>query len=322
MAPAAPGHAAAPLPPLPDAPLPRPLRVAVLSCNEQGEDFAEALAGVAGAEVVGVVRAPAPRPRSVWKRLRLIYRRRGPAGLLALPVRKARGLLASLLPARREVPAARRAAIPVLEVDRFESDRGLEALRSLAPDLAVVVSTYVLKESVFALPRFGSINLHCGRLPDYKGAPPAFWELYNGEPRVGVTVHRVTALLDAGPILATAEFPIDVAPPGDPMLYADRVWRETLCAAGRDLMGQVVGAIAAGAARERPQGSTSHPVYRFPDWKTVRALRARVKARRAAGGERSAGAAPSAPHELRHPRGADGEPRQRVVGPDGHPAES
>jgi methionyl-tRNA formyltransferase len=169
----------------------------------------------------------------------------------------------------------------VVHIKRFETPEGLDALRALSPDLAVVDGTYILKEPVFSLPRFGSVNLHCGRLPDYKGAPPGFWELYNGEPEVGVTVHRVTARLDAGPVLASTTVPIEHAPSDDPMVYVNRLWRESLRREGIRLLCEVAAAVAAGTARARPQGTTTHPTYRFPDWRVVKELRARVRERRA-----------------------------------------
>lgn len=267
------------LPPLPREPLAAPLRVVVLTCSDIGVRCATALAEVPGVELAGLVWSESPRPKTFAKRLKLLYDRQGVRGLLALPVRKTRSLGARLLGRRATADAL---PFPVTRVERFERGDGLAALRYLAPDLAVVFGTYVLKPEVFALPRFGSINLHCGRLPDYKGAPPAFWELLNGEREVGVTVHRVTAKLDAGPILAARTFPLDPAPSGDPVRYADGVWRDTLLPEGIRMVCDTVAAIARGAAEERAQGATTHPLYRFPDRHTVAELRRAVRGRRTA----------------------------------------
>jgi methionyl-tRNA formyltransferase len=186
----------------------------------------------------------------------------------------------ALLDRRREAADAKRRTIPVIEVDSFASDAGLAALRALDPDLGVVDGTNVLKEATFGMPRFGSINLHCGWLPDYRGAPAGFWELLRGERTVGVTIHRVTAAVDAGPILAQEATVLDPAPPGDPMRYLEELRQHTLAPIGVRLLEQVVGAIARGEAMERPQGPTDNPTFRYPDVKTVRDLRRRVRRRR------------------------------------------
>jgi methionyl-tRNA formyltransferase len=52
-----------------------------------------------------------------------------------------------------------------------------------------------------AAPRLGALNVHPSLLPAYRGKEPLFWALLRGEHEVGVTVHRMTEEVDAGPIL-------------------------------------------------------------------------------------------------------------------------
>ena len=264
-----------PLPPLPTAPLAEPLRVVVLTCSADGWEAAEALAGLPGVALRGVVQTPLTKPKSFRARLRAVYRYHGSAGVLRIPLNQIRGRLNRAESARRGT-----GEVPLLSFANFHDADCLAALRDIAPDLAVVDGTYVLRDSVFLLPRFGSINLHCGRLPDYRGAPPAFWELYNGEREVGVTVHRVTAKLDEGPILQQELFPLDPTPPGDPMEYVTDLWRRVLRPNGLRMVGETVARIAAGTSRERAQGGSDAPTYRRPDLSAKRQLRARVEARR------------------------------------------
>lgn len=84
-----------------------------------------------------------------------------------------------------------------------------ELLKELRADLGIAIGAPILKEQLFSVPRYGSINLHKGRLPDYRGMPPAFWELKNGENEVGCTVHRITTGLDRGDILLEKVLPVD-----------------------------------------------------------------------------------------------------------------
>ncbi|MDF1505730.1 formyltransferase family protein [Roseisolibacter sp. H3M3-2] len=264
------------LPPLPTAPLDEPLRVVVLTCGPHGRESAAALVGLEGVEVVGVLRAPLPRPRTFVRRLKVFYRRHGPAGLARLPFRRLAGLLAR--GADDGAPDGP-GAVPVVEIDSFVSAAGLDALRAMRPHLGVVDGTNVLKPATFAIPTFGSVNLHCGKLPEYRGAPPGFWELYNGERQVGVTIHRVTQELDGGPILAQSILPLEPAPREEPMAYLRALLERRLRPLGISLLREVVASVAAGRAVERPQPPGPHETYRFPDFRTVRELRRRVRAR-------------------------------------------
>ncbi len=73
------------------------------------------------------------------------------------------------------------------------------------PDLLVVHGAPVLHERVFGVPSSGTINVHYGIAPEYRGTSTLFWALYRRDfEHVGVTVHRVTSDLDGGPVLGHA----------------------------------------------------------------------------------------------------------------------
>jgi methionyl-tRNA formyltransferase len=144
----------------------------------------------------------------------------------------------------------------------------------------VVAGTYILGETVFTIPRLGSVNLHSGKAPEYRGAAPGFWELYNGEREVGITIHRVATALDAGNILLQEAFPLDPMPPGDPLAYLERYRREVLQPNGVRLLVRAVADIASGRVHEQPQDPARARTYRTPDYRAIRELRRRVEARR------------------------------------------
>ena len=83
-------------------------------------------------------------------------------------------------------------------------------LRELKPDLIFVTGfPWRLPAELLSLPRLGSINTHPAALPKYRGPNPVFWQMMNGETEVGMTVHRMDAEFDTGPILAQGTMPID-----------------------------------------------------------------------------------------------------------------
>jgi methionyl-tRNA formyltransferase len=87
------------------------------------------------------------------------------------------------------------------------------ALADMEVDLGIVFTFRRVPDGVAALPRHGTVNLHPTLLPAYRGAN-GFRALYDGEPRIGATLHYLTTEFDAGPILAQASesTPEDVQP--------------------------------------------------------------------------------------------------------------
>jgi methionyl-tRNA formyltransferase len=75
-------------------------------------------------------------------------------------------------------------------------------------------SLQVISGEVLQAPRIGCFNLHPGPLPRYAGLNPVCWALYFGETTHGVTLHRMTAEIDAGPIVYQSVFPVSEADNG------------------------------------------------------------------------------------------------------------
>lgn len=75
---------------------------------------------------------------------------------------------------------------------------------------AVLVLTFPwrIPAAVLALPPQGFLNVHFAALPGYRGPEPTFWQLRNGEPAGAVTVHRMEADFDTGPVLVAEPVPI------------------------------------------------------------------------------------------------------------------
>jgi len=74
-------------------------------------------------------------------------------------------------------------------------------IKSLEPDLIVIVAFRILPKEVFTIPKYGSFNLHASLLPKYRGAAPINWAVINGEKETGVTTFFLDEKVDTGKII-------------------------------------------------------------------------------------------------------------------------
>lgn len=96
--------------------------------------------------------------------------------------------------------------IPVRQFERISRQEGLDALRSLSPDLFVTAAFgQILSQKVLDIPRLGTVNVHASLLPRYRGAAPINWCLIEGERVTGVTTMMTDRGIDTGDILLTRE---------------------------------------------------------------------------------------------------------------------
>ena len=98
--------------------------------------------------------------------------------------------------------------LPVLQPVKLKDDLFIEQLRALQADLQIVVAFRMLPEMVWAMPRYGTFNLHASLLPQYRGAAPINWAIINGETETGVTTFFLTHEIDTGRIIRQAKLPV------------------------------------------------------------------------------------------------------------------
>ncbi len=99
---------------------------------------------------------------------------------------------------------AERRQLPVFQPKSLKSKAFAKTLAALAPDLQVVVAFRMLPESVWSLPRLGTVNVHGSLLPAYRGAAPIHWAVTNGETETGVSVFFLQHAIDTGRLLLQA----------------------------------------------------------------------------------------------------------------------
>ena len=98
--------------------------------------------------------------------------------------------------------------LPVLQPVKMKDPDFVELLRSFQADLQVVVAFRMLPEVVWAMPRFGTFNVHAALLPQYRGAAPINWAVINGETQTGVTTFFLDHDIDTGRIIMQKPFEI------------------------------------------------------------------------------------------------------------------
>ena len=105
--------------------------------------------------------------------------------------------------------------IPVLQPQTLRNAEAQAELAALQPDLMVVVAYgLILPQAVLDIPRLGCINSHASLLPRWRGAAPIQRAVEAGDTESGVTVMRMEAGLDTGPMLLKVTTPISAEDTG------------------------------------------------------------------------------------------------------------
>jgi len=153
---------------------------------------------------------------------------------------------------RRVVPSAvKRVALerdlPLFQPQSLRLPAAVAQLAAWEPDIIVVAAFgQILRQDVLNLPLHGCINVHASLLPRWRGAAPISAAILAGDEVTGVTVMRMDAGLDTGPILAQREEPIH---PDDTSVTLG----ERLARLGADLLVETLPAYLAGNLAPQPQ---------------------------------------------------------------------
>ena len=143
--------------------------------------------------------------------------------------------------------AARERGLPVFTPASVNTPEWRERIAALRPDLILsVYYRHMIGTKLLALPRLGAWNLHGSLLPRYRGRAPINWAILHGEPRIGMTLHRMVKAADAGAIVDQEGVNLS------PRDTAEQAFRKVLPCARRVLARQI-DALLAGTATETPQ---------------------------------------------------------------------
>ena len=143
--------------------------------------------------------------------------------------------------------AARAKGIPVFTPEKVNTPEWIDRIAALQPEL--ILSVYyrnMISPRILALPRLGAFNLHGSLLPKYRGRAPINWAVLHGEPRIGMTLHRMVKAPDAGAIVDQEG--VDIGPRDT----AEQAFRKVL-PCGRRVIERQIDALLAGTAKETAQ---------------------------------------------------------------------
>lgn len=137
-----------------------------------------------GHKVLGIIEsAPRKNTRSLWELAKFAY-----------------GLINRNYKNLRTLSALHR--IPYYCMSNGCDNNLADWLRKLSPDLIVIhTMPQLLRQNIFSIPRFGTINLHQSYLPEYRGPNPDFWHYHDMVMNPGVTVHYIDDGADTGDII-------------------------------------------------------------------------------------------------------------------------
>jgi methionyl-tRNA formyltransferase len=125
-----------------------------------------------------------------------------------------------------------------------------------SPDIGLIYGAPILRPCLFQIPKLGTLGIHHGRLPDYRGKKTTFWAMYRGEPQAFVTIQKVTAGLDQGDVVKEGQVTIG-------RLSYGEVWRR-LEAVGLDLYMEAICELAKDPDRLTEKRAPGGKLYRDP----------------------------------------------------------
>jgi len=106
--------------------------------------------------------------------------------------------------------ASQELGLPLYQPEKIRDPDAVERLRSLAPDLLIVVAYgQIIPRAVLDIPRLGALNVHASLLPRWRGAAPVARAILAGDKETGVSIMKMDEQLDHGPVLAVRATPIE-----------------------------------------------------------------------------------------------------------------
>ena len=143
------------------------------------------------------------------------------------------------------------ADIPVFQPEKLRRPEAIEELKQWQPDFYVVAAFgQILPQAVLDIPPHGSINIHASLLPRWRGAAPIQAVIRAGDAETGITIMRMDAGLDTGPILSQRAIPLAPDETGQSL-------HDKLADLGGDLLIETLPGYLSGDLQPQPQDDSA-----------------------------------------------------------------
>lgn len=138
-------------------------------------------------------------------------------------------------------------------------------LAGYEPDLLLVFGcNWRLPQAVLELPRYAALNVHPSALPKYRGPSPVPWAIRNGDALMGLTVHRMTERIDAGPVLAQVS---DIPIPDE--VTSQDIWDLTKAVLPGLVTQAIDAAVRGDPGTPQDESKAAYASFPPPDWYEV-----------------------------------------------------
>jgi folate-dependent phosphoribosylglycinamide formyltransferase PurN len=150
--------------------------------------------------------------------------------------------------------------IPVVVTRDVYSKNTLHLISENNIDVLCLIGGFgIIKRSLLEIANYGVLSYHHGDMRYYRGMPPAFWELYHGETRMGVTVQRLSIGLDKGVPIIEMSVPIHM---NDTL----RSLRNRAFSMSTNMMTKAIGLLKTGEFQYLKQYGPLYTIPNFRQW--------------------------------------------------------
>lgn len=105
---------------------------------------------------------------------------------------------------------AKQYKIPVFQPKTIKAEAEIHRIKELKPDLIVVIAYgQIIPPAILDIPQYGCLNVHASLLPKYRGASCLNAPILNGDDKTGVTIMKMDAGMDTGPIIRQVELALN-----------------------------------------------------------------------------------------------------------------
>ena len=87
-------------------------------------------------------------------------------------------------------------------IQNIDSESIIKYIKKNKIDLNIIAGfPYIFKDKLIDAAKYGTINLHAGSLPKYRGGSPLNWQIINNEKKIGISILKVNKKIDCGEII-------------------------------------------------------------------------------------------------------------------------